>query len=425
MKDLHAKLHTLIGKYGLRGLIAKVSATLWAELRAGLALPVLLYPARVRQELRQSLAGDYERVILWRSGFGYHVPLYQRPQQMARALARQGCLVLYEAKATADHVDSIMPMEKNLLLVNLRSPLLRRMLLQELDRVGKAKYLQLYSTDRDCSLHELQSFVRRGWRILFEYVDALSPEISGTSRLPKPVADKFLFAMTHPEVTVVTTAERLRRDVLRRRGAANLICAGNGVDYAFFQQWEDYDFEPAFRAILARGKPIVCYYGALASWIDYELLRMIAAAGKYILVLIGVRYDASYEQNMRGIEGVDELGPRDYRVLKYYAKAADVLILPFLINEVTRATSPVKLFEYMALHKPIVSTDVDECRRCKSVLIAKSRADFLRQLDHALALRSDEAYLALLDAEARANDWSEKARAVVQGLKKQEKLPGD
>ena len=52
MKDLHAKLHTLIGKYGLRGLIAKVSATLWAELRAGLALPVLLYPARVRQELR-------------------------------------------------------------------------------------------------------------------------------------------------------------------------------------------------------------------------------------------------------------------------------------------------------------------------------------------------------------------------------------
>ena len=120
MKDLHAKLHTLIGKYGLRGLIAKVSATLWAELRAGLALPVLLHPARVRQELRQSLAGDYERVILWRSGFGYHVPLYQRPQQMARALARQGCLVLYEAKATADHVDSIMPMEKNLLLVNLR-----------------------------------------------------------------------------------------------------------------------------------------------------------------------------------------------------------------------------------------------------------------------------------------------------------------
>ena len=40
-------------------------------------------------------------------------------------------------------------------------------------------------------------------------------------------------------------------------------------------------------------------------------------------------------------------------------------------------------------------------------------------------LQSDEAYLALLDAEARANDWSEKARAVVQGLKKQEKLPGD
>ncbi len=425
MKDLIAKLHTLIGKYGLRGLIAKALRTLWAELHAVFPLPVLLHPARIRKELRRHLTGNYERVILWRSGFGFHVPLYQRPQQMARALAQQGCLMLYEAKALTDRVSSLEPLEKNLLLVNLRSPLLRRMLLQELDRVQKPKYLQLYSTDQDCSLHELKTFVRRGWRILYEYVDALRPEIFGTARLPKAVADKFLYAMSHPEFTVVVTAEKLRRDVLHRRGRTNLIIAGNGVDYAFFRQWEDYDFEPAFRVILARGKPIVCYYGALASWIDYELLRMIAASGKYSLVLIGVKYDASYEQNMRGVEGVDDLGPRDYRVLKYYAKAADVLILPFLVNEITRATSPVKLFEYMALQKPIVSTDVDECGRYQSVLIGKSHADFLHQLESAMALRSDEEYLALLDAEARANDWSEKARAVVDGLKKQEKLPGE
>ncbi len=419
------KFYTLIGKYGLRGLLVKVLRLLCAELCARFPLSVLLHPGCVRKEIRLALTGDYNRVILWRSGFGFHVPLYQRPQQMARALAQQGCLMLYESNPLTDRVSSLESLEKNLLLVNIRSLLFRRSLLSELDRVKKPKYLQLYSTDRDCSLRELKSFVRRGWRVLFEYVDALSPEISGTARLPKAVAVKFLYAMTHPEVTVVVTAERLRQDVIRRRGTRNLIVAGNGVDLDFFQHWDHYDFEPEFKAILSRRKPIVCYYGALASWIDYELLRMIAASGKYSLVLIGVRYDASFEQNMRGVEGVDFLGPRDYRVLKYYAKAADVLILPFLINEITRATSPVKLFEYMALQKPIVSTDIDECRRYKSVLIGTSHQNFLYQLERAMELRGNVEYLALLDGEARANDWSAKAKSVIDGLKKQEKLPGD
>lgn len=419
------KLHALIGKYGLVGLMAKTLRMMVSHLRACLALFVLLHPYQIRKQIRQALSGDYGRVILWRSGFGFHVPLYQRPQQMARALARQGCLMLYEANPLTDRVSSLEALEKNLLLVNLRSPVFRRMLMSELDRVKKPKYLQLYSTDRDCSLREMKDYLRRGWRVLFEYVDALSPEISGSARLPKAVADKFLYAMTHPEVAVVTTAEKLRRDVIQRRGARNLIVAGNGVDVDFFQHWENFDFEPEFRAILEREKPIVCYYGALASWIDYELLQMIAGSGKYSLVLIGVKYDASYDQNMRGAKSVDFLGPRDYRVLKYYAKAADVLILPFLINEITRATSPVKLFEYMALQKPIVSTDIDECRHYKSVLIGSSLQDYMRQLDRAMELRRDETYLALLDSEARANDWSEKARAVIEGLRTQEKLPGE
>lgn len=386
---------------------------------------MLLHPSRTRREMRQILAGDYDRIILWRSGFGFQALLYQRPQQMALALSRQRCLMIYEANPLTDCVSTIKPVRKHLLLVNLRSPLLRRMLREELALVHKPKYLQIYSTNRAASLRELKAWVSHGWRILYEYVDALSPAISGTSRLPGPVAHKFQYAMTHPEVTVVVTAERLRRDVIRRRGGGNLILASNGVDYTFFQKWGTFYYEPSFREIMNRGKPIVCYYGALAAWIDYGLLRMLAAEGKYSLVLIGVKYDASFDRELRGVDGVDYLGARDYRVLKYYARAADVLILPFLINEITRATNPVKLFEYMALQKPIVSTDVDECRRYEGVLIGKTHRDFLRQLDRALTMRGDEKYLALLDAQARANNWNEKAATVVKGLQELEKRPGD
>ena len=86
------------------------------------------------------------------------------------------------------------------------------------------------------------------------------------------------------------------------------------------------------------------------------------------------------------------------------------------INDITRSTSPVKIFEYMAMHKPIVTTDMNECRKYDSVLIGKTHEEFIALLDQAMELRSDPAYIAKLDKDARDNDWSMKAKAIIDIL---------
>ena len=227
--------------------------------------------------------------------------------------------------------------------------------------------------------------------------------------------------MTHEDVYVVVTADLLLKDVLKHRSGARVAFSSNGVDNAFFQHFdENYSFEPEFQKILDLGKPIVCYYGALAKWFDYDLLKKIAATGKYSVVLFGIRYDESYDQNIHGEKNIYFLGPRDYQVLKNYARCADILMIPFQINDITRATSPVKIFEYMALQKPIVTTDMNECRKYGSVLIGHDHEEFLAQLEKALTLRHDTAYLELLTKEAQENDWSRKAAAIIEMLKKDE-----
>ena len=90
------------------------------------------------------------------------------------------------------------------------------------------------------------------------------------------------------------------------------------------------------------------------------------------------------------------MGPRDYKVLKNYAKKMDILCIPLMINNITKATSPVKVFEYMALQKPIVTTDMDECRKYKSVLIGKNTKQFLKQLEAAYKKRNDKDYIKAL-----------------------------
>ncbi len=415
------KLWSAWRKYGTARFCQKLLAWLRANVLDRLSIPVLLHPRRYRAAIEEMLTGDYDRVLLWRSSFGYAVPLFQRPQHMAHALARQGCLVLYEVTTATDDCATLRMIAPGLWLFNFNNLLLRFFLEHALEKKPLPRYIDLYSTDWKLSARALARYAARGCGILYEYIDHLSPALAGTAALPRAITEKFDYAMAHRAVTVVVTAERLRQDVLRRRGEENLVLASNGVDLAFLRRFDRYSFEPEFLSILAKGKPIVCYYGALASWFDYDLVRSLAATGRYSVVLIGLKYDMSFDDQLPSpVSDLYYLGPRDYRVLKYYAHEAAVLMIPFLINDITRATSPVKLFEYMALGRPIVTTDMDECRQYRSVLIGHSHAAFISQIEHALTLRNDADYLAALDRDARANDWSSKAAAIIEGLRARE-----
>ncbi|MBQ5347017.1 MAG: glycosyltransferase, partial [Ruminococcus sp.] len=72
------------------------------------------------------------------------------------------------------------------------------------------------------------------------------------------------------------------------------------------------------------------------------------------------------------------------QVLPYYATHFSVCTIPFLVNDITQATSPIKLFEYMALGKPIVTTAMNECKKYKSVMIAEDKKDFLEKIEKAI-----------------------------------------
>lgn len=417
IKEKLSKLLNVYKKYGIIGFIKKVASYISANYLSRFSPDVFLRKGYHRNEVRTMLQGDYDRIIVWRSSFGYKVPLFQRPQHIARNLAKQGCLVLYEVTTMTDDVKTMQKYEDNLYLINFNNALFAKLLMEELDSVQKPKYLQLYSTDWTLSMEDVKQYLDRGFGFLYEYIDHISSELSGTSMLPKAISDKYEYAMTHKDTYVVVTADLLKDDVVAKRGTANMAFSSNGVDYDFFQTYEDsYTFEPEFQAILDLGKPIVCYYGALAKWFDYELVKKIAATDKYSVVLFGVKYDESFDEKLKGTGNVYFMGPRDYSVLKYYAQRCDILTIPFLVNDITRATSPVKIFEYMAMHKPIVTTDMNECRKYDSVLIGKTHEEFIALLDKAMTLREDADYIAQLDHDARSNDWSMKARAMIDIL---------
>ena len=169
------------------------------------------------------------------------------------------------------------------------------------------------------------------------------------------------------------------------------------------------------------GKPVIGYYGAIARWFDYGLLRSVAKRRRDLnFLLIGVEWDGTLAKSgLLREPNVIYLGPVAYDELPDYLSLFDVAIIPFGLNDLTHATSPLKLFEYIASDKPVVVTPMRECVQYPGVLVGKDEEDFSTKLDMALALETNRQYLALIDRVARRNAWETEAELIVDSLKVQ------
>lgn len=130
--------------------------------------------------------------------------------------------------------------------------------------------------------------MQQGYKIVYEYIDDLNPHLAGTDELPVNVKEKYDLAMTDKNIFVVVTAEALKKDVIEKRGNVRLAFSSNGVDYAHFHDGCDPNFkcDEEFESILKKGQPVIGYYGALAKWFDYDLLKKIDQENKYQVVLL-------------------------------------------------------------------------------------------------------------------------------------------
>jgi glycosyltransferase involved in cell wall biosynthesis len=95
--------------------------------------------------------------------------------------------------------------------------------------------------------------------------------------------------------------------------------------------------------------------------------------------------------------------------LPAYVQAFDVGIIPYVLNDWTRAVDPLKLLEYLAAGIPVVSTPIPEVHKYASVITcASGAAEFARAAVAACA--GDRLELRRARQEvARQQTWEQRA----------------
>lgn len=362
-------------------------------------------------------SNNYDGVIIFDQYFGFNAKMYQRPQHIALNLAECNMLYFYKSSASLDKdVEAYKKVKDGMYLVDLDIHWLQESLLGMLSEFPELKkYAQVYSTSFINFNSYLKKYRQRGFKIIYEFVDDFSEEIA-RYKIPQEVRNSHKAILEDVENSyIITTADKLYQEVVEVRGENKVVLATNGVDYDHFVNIpENIELNDQMKEILAKNTKIVGYFGALATWFDYELVKKLAKEMPEIdIVLIGIDYDNTLEKSgVLDFENVHYLGIINYYELPAYAKHFDVATIPFVINEITEATSPVKLFEYMAMGDPIVTTALPECRKYKSPLVSEDHDDYIRNIKKALELGEDAEYNKLLREEALQNTWKKKAESI-------------
>ncbi|MGF1720987.1 glycosyltransferase [Vibrio kyushuensis] len=104
-----------------------------------------------------------------------------------------------------------------------------------------------------------------------------------------------------------------------------------------------------------RGRPVAGFYGSLSNWLDYDMIEQVVANNQdWDFVFIGPQELS--QSKLPKSSNVFYLGPKPHHELPRYSQHWDVSLLPFKLNEQIIACSPLKLMEYLAAGRPIIST---------------------------------------------------------------------
>lgn len=271
--------------------------------------------------------------------------------------------------------------------------------LEELrDRFGIARAVSLVQVATWAPV-ALEARERFGWRLVYDCMD----EWDTFPKIGRAVVSWERRLVARADL-VATTAERLRR---KWEGAAQrLLLLRNGTEY------ERFASATPLPEVAALPAPRVGYFGALAEWVDLELLAETARARPgYSFILAGGAFDVDLSV-LAALPNVTLLGQRPYEEMPSLLAALDVCLIPFRENEVTAATDPVKFYEYLSQGKPVVATPLPELAPFSALFYpATGAGEFLRQLDRAVAERDPE--LARRRQEfALANDWQRRQEAL-------------
>lgn len=244
-----------------------------------------------------------------------------------------------------------------------------------------------------------------GWPTLYDMTDDWLTADRPAAELRRVAAAED-HLLSHAAEVVACSRELVRRkSTSRPAGREPISLIPNAVDTAAYRR-------PAPRPGDLPAGPVAVYVGTLhEDRIDVALsertAQAIAGAGTLVFVGPNALAPANSERLRRA--GAVLLGPRPHDEVIGYLQHADALVVPHVVSAFTESLDPIKLYEYQAVARAVVSTPVAGFRDAGDPRIAIAAGqDFSDAVRAALTAPHRHG----VDAGSPVADWADRVQSM-------------
>jgi glycosyltransferase involved in cell wall biosynthesis len=217
--------------------------------------------------------------------------------------------------------------------------------------------------------------------------------------------------MADADVVLASAPALIERHSTER---SDIIYVENGVDPERFGSPVEVQSDA-----MSLMRPIVGYHGMVSRWFDFDLVRTVAELHPdWSIVLVGPT-DPSVKfrvEQLGEMDNVHFLGPKDSDEIAGYVQRFDVGLVPFVVDDMTIAVSPLKMYEYLAAGVPVVATPLPVCISHPLVATAPDAEGFSALVEEALAIAGDEGERTARIAAAESASWDSRLQPVLTRL---------
>jgi glycosyltransferase involved in cell wall biosynthesis len=213
---------------------------------------------------------------------------------------------------------------------------------------------------------------------------------------------------------VLTRTEELA--AAKGRFSARTHVLPGGVDTGLF---DPVRAKATAADVLALPPPRAGFVGTLDDRMDVDLVAACARALPEVsFVLVGpVKRHLVSVRSLRRLSNVHLLPARAHGDVPGVVAALDVCLIPYRVTPYTRGVSPIKLYEYLAMGKPVVAADLPYVRREGAhVHVARTAEDYVAAIRTRLSGPPGLEERARWAAVAEAHSWSRQVDEIERAL---------
>ncbi len=218
-------------------------------------------------------------------------------------------------------------------------------------------------------------------------------------------------AIADSDVTVATSSNLVK---IKKYLNANIELLPNAVDLTIFERALSEKLERPAEIADVKTK-MIGFTGNMDNVrFDFKLIKKMAEAhlDKTVVLVGPVNCDEFYDLGIDKIANVIWTGSKNINELPSYLQHFDVAIIPFLLNRQTESIYPLKINEYLAAGKAIVSSTFSEDIKTfgKWIYLAKDEQHFIELIDQAITEDNNDRIEQRL-LTAKRNTWTERVKS--------------